>query len=593
MNGGEPFVEGESSSHEAQFSATVEAQVNPSYRETSCKFEYASKESVVAEGKGTSVPCTANLGSGGSGTGALASLTGLSSGSTYYYRVVAENTTNKKAVNGTVKSLKTLVLAPPKIESESSSPFSPFEATIKAVVNPESLETSCEGFEYASKESVVAEGSGTKVPCSQEKLGTGSVGVGVSATITGLEPGKKLYYYRVLARNTTGAVKGTIEKFETPVAVAPFVEVSFPEGVAPFYLVAGAIINPEFQETLCELEYATEPSILEAEAGEKVPCNPEKLGKGSGGVYAQGIATKLVPNTSYYYRFVAENETGEIGVGVIEGPFTTPSATPPIIESESTSEVTALHAKLEAVVNSDFQETSVVFEYSSEGAAFFKGTATKVHAATIAASLSGGGQSVSVDLGEVLQPNTTYYYRVVAENEIGKKEGEPAEGKIERFTTAAAPVPTTAAAQSVTENSATLSGTIDPEGAETKYHYVYIAQTLYKEAIEFGGVPREIDPAFSPYALGSSTPEVTIAAGSAAVVPAQSFTVTGLVSGTEYEYALVATSMQEENGQIVATTVIGPGSPFKVAGEVRFLWRMCTGNTNRNTRPVRWPPPPR
>lgn len=576
VNGGEPEVESESSSP-SPFEAKVEAQVNPAYRETLCKFEYASAKSVVTEGKGTKVPCNPeNLGSGGSVTGASANLTGLSPATTYSYRVVVENTTNKKAVDGKIESFSTPALVAPKIESYSNNPFSPFEANLEAKVNPEYQETKCEEFEYTTEAEAakLAKHEGTKVPCSAEKLGSGGSPVGVTATVAGLSQNTS-YSYHVVVTNATGEADLPIEKFTTRTARAPEVEAFQSIGVVtPFEATLGGYVEPEYQETSCEIEYDTKESVVENGTGEKAHCSKEKLGDGNSLIEVFATLTKLTPNTTYYFRFVATNASGTKRAPHIEQ-FTTETAQPPTIESEGTSEVTALHAKIEASINPDYQKTKVTFEYSSEGSAFFDGTATKVSGGTIPAGL-GGGQGASIQLGaEVLQPGKTYYYRVIAENETSEKEGEPVEGNgIEHFTVSPAPVLTTAAAQNVAPGSVTLSGTVNPEGGEkTKYYYAYISQTSYAEALKFGGTLREINPTFNPYTGGSSTPEVEIEGTPKTVLVAQPVTLTGLTPGAEYHYALVATNSKlvgfnENNEPIyaVASTVISEGATFKVEG---------------------------
>ena len=70
-----------------------------------------------------------------------------------------------------------------------------------------------------------------------------------------------------------------------------------------------------------------------------------------------------------------------------------------------------------------------------------------------------------------LQPNTTYYYEVVATNSVGTTDGS-----ILSFTTPAAPaatLATTQAASNVTSTAATLSGSVNPEGAATSVSFIY------------------------------------------------------------------------------------------------------------------------
>ena len=197
---------------------------------------------------------------------------------------------------------------------------------------------------------------------------------------------------------------------------------------------------------------------------------------------------------------------------------------------------------------------------------------------------------MSVDLGEVLTPCETYYYRVVANNATSEKAGEPVEGQIESFTAACAPVLSTAAAQNITTNSATLSGTINPEGVATSYHYAYINKTLYEEELNYAGAGafREIDSPFNPYADAASTPEITITTEQAthSALPARPATLTGLTLGARYEYALIATSTQEINQQPVTTTVISPGRSFTVPGAPLALGATSVFNITQATATI-------
>ncbi len=242
----------------------------------------------------------------------------------------------------------------------------------------------------------------------------------------------------------------------------------------------------------------------------------------------------------------------------------------PLLEVESVPAVSLYSATFEAKVNpeSEHQATSVTFEYSTEESVVLEGKGMRVSAG--AHPVGVGGQPVSVQLGNVLTPSTTYYYRAVAENAASEKQHKPADGLIQSFSTLIAPVLTTAQAQEVTSDSATLSGTIDPRGGQTtEYHFAYMLQTAYEEALGYGGAFSEIDPAFNPYVGGASTPEVTVPAEQA-VLQTRPVTITGLPPGVVYHYALVATNTQEtqENGEkgTVTTTVISPGSTFELLG---------------------------
>ena len=73
-----------------------------------------------------------------------------------------------------------------------------------------------------------------------------------------------------------------------------------------------------------------------------------------------------------------------------------------------------------------------------------------------------------------LTPGTTYHYRVVATNGSGTARG--ADGI---FTTSATPVAVTGSATNVTPTSATLNGTVDPNGRATTWYFEYGTSTSY------------------------------------------------------------------------------------------------------------------
>ena len=82
----------------------------------------------------------------------------------------------------------------------------------------------------------------------------------------------------------------------------------------------------------------------------------------------------------------------------------------------------------------------------------------------------------------------------------------------------AAPAATTGPAGAVSDNSATLSGSVNPNGAPTSYRFEYGTTTAY----------------------GATTPATDAGSGAGAV--AAGATVSGLSPGTTYHYRVVATN---------------------------------------------------
>jgi hypothetical protein len=130
-----------------------------------------------------------------------------------------------------------------------------------------------------------------------------------------------------------------------------------------------------------------------------------------------------------------------------------------------------------------------------------------------------------------LEPGETYYYRAIAKN----ASGQTGEGKIESFQVPDYPTLSTDEAQNVTQTSATLSGTANPEGAETKYYFAYINQAGYEQAINEGDTEEKTDP----YIHGETTPAYTLTT-SQTTQTVGPLTISGLRPNTTYHYARVA-----------------------------------------------------
>ena len=156
-------------------------------------------------------------------------------------------------------------------------------------------------------------------------------------------------------------------------------------------------------------------------------------------------------------------------------------------------------------VNPGGQATTWYVEY---------GTSTSYGSKTANVSAGAGTANTAVSASLTgLAPGTTYHYRVVATNSCGTSRG--ADGI---FTTSAAPVAVTGSATSVTVSSATLNGTVDPNGRATTWYFEYGTSTSY----------------------GSKTAERNAGSGGNAV--GVSAPVSGLTRGPHYHYRLVATS---------------------------------------------------
>jgi hypothetical protein len=202
-----------------------------------------------------------------------------------------------------------------------------------------------------------------------------------------------------------------------------------------------------------------------------------------------------------------------------------PTILVPDVTIEPASNIDTTKATVSGTVNPDEVEvTSCVFEYGVGG---------KYEHSIVCPTAPGSGSSAVPETVELagLTPTTGYEVRLTARN----AQGENLAG--ESFTTATPPGPPSvsrveADRYSMTKTSANLSGSIDPTGLDTTYHYEYGPTVAYGTSVP--------------------VPDADIGSGFSSVgVPVS---LTGLVPG-EYHIRLVASNS--------AGTTYGPDTLFK------------------------------
>jgi hypothetical protein len=262
-----------------------------------------------------------------------------------------------------------------------------------------------------------------------------------------------------------------------------------------------------------------------AGCGESGLSAPQPPGEAEGNkVKVSTLASGLEPNREYSFCLVAANplEETELATGN-QLKFTT-LAVAPTIASESASGVTPTEARIEGLVNANNESSECHIQYG-------EATVSEHEEECEPATLEGfGEQSVGKTIAG-LNPGTTYHVALVATNAAGTTVGAD-----QTFTTAppTPPTATTVGASSLTSSSATVTGTIDPDGLDTTWEV--------QAGAEAG--------AYYPVASGS------IAGTEGAT--ALSVELTGLPAGTTLHYRFVATN---QDG-----TSYGADRPLTTAG---------------------------
>jgi WD40-like Beta Propeller Repeat len=339
-----------------------------------------------------------------------ATVTALEPNTEYAFCLVATNAAGETTVGNAVpfKTSK----AKPTVISVSAEPKAE-EARLNAAVNPSNETTECH-FQYGT-----ASVGEHVVPCEQATIEGGEQGVAV--TVTSLKQNTP-YRYRVLVKNATGEEKGTEEKFTT--AIHPEAPTGpKAEAITATTATLTGVLNPKTAGNPGSYEFLYKASAKECEGG-------ETAGGNAAGGKEEAVEAKpaLLPNTTYTVCLRAHDEAGEESALTAPITFTTLVAAP-AIESESSSEVDATEARLEATIDPGNSETAYHFEYGTSAGSYEK--SVPIPDAEIGAGLT------AVSVNEVvtgLAPATTYHYRVVASNAL---PGE-VDGPDQTFTTLAA-----------------------------------------------------------------------------------------------------------------------------------------------------------
>jgi phosphodiesterase/alkaline phosphatase D-like protein len=235
----------------------------------------------------------------------------------------------------------------------------------------------------------------------------------------------------------------------------------------------------------------------------------------------------LSANTNYFFRIVATNPGGTSKDTLGQTLTTLPNA--PAVVTGEVSSVTQTSASVNATVNANGGRASDChFEYGP----------TTSYGASVPCTPSPESSTSPVAVSAALAsltPNSTYHVRIVAANLGGVATGED-----RTFTTVPdAPIVQTGAASSVTQTSATLGATVNPNGGR-----VSACQFEYGASTSYGSrVPCSVPP-------GAGDGPVAVSAA-----------VAGLHANTIYHFRVMATNpggAGAGTGQAFVTAIAAP-----------------------------------
>jgi len=288
--GDKPASNGQNASNVTINSATLAGSVNPNFLSTTVTFEYGVTTSYGSSATALESPLS---GDKVENVTVKADLSELTPGTTYHFRIKAENSLG--TTYGSDLAFTTLGQVP-AVNAQAASNLQVRTATINGSINPNYLPTTVT-FEWGT---TTGYGNTTAI----QDAGNENSVVSVSESLLGLTPGT-IYHYRINATNELGTTQSNDMTFRTL-------------GDVPFALVKSAIntqynsatlsgqINPNYLSTTVEFEYGTTSAYGNTLSISHGPFT------GKDTINVSADLSGLNQGTLYHFRIKASNELGTI-----------------------------------------------------------------------------------------------------------------------------------------------------------------------------------------------------------------------------------------------------------------------------------------
>ena len=458
---------------------------------------------------------------------------------------------NSSRIKGVLMTLIVIVLSvfilspaafaqAPSASTNSASDIGSHVAVLNGTVNANNAVTTVT-FEYGTDIGYGGSFSADQSPVS------GSTETAVSVTASELSP-NTTYHFRVAALNVNGTTYGEDMTFTTA-ELPPTATTNAATNVDAGNATLNGLVWGRGFDTDVVFEYG-----ITTEYGTTITANESPLLSPFNTFNFPVTVTLsgLSDNTTYHYRVAATNENGTtygsdmtFTIGVVGG---IPSAV-----TASASDIGMNSAVLNGSVNANDSETTVVFEYGPDTSYAFTARSEQ-------SPVSGTSDTAVDAFIEELSPNTTYHFRVVAENIHAKVYGED----MTLTTLPMAPAAITGTATDIGASDATLNATVNARGAFTNVIFEYGPDTNYG---------RTVTAAESPLSSDVDTPV--------------SQSISGLVEGITYHYRVTATNAGGTSHGQDKTFSLGIPAPTAVthpATDISVASATLHGLVNANDR---------
>ena len=303
----------------------------------------------------------------------------------------------------------------------------------------------------------------------------------VTYTPSSILAGNTLYAVRLA--ETATAADGTAlhaafeSRFTTGAAVSvarPSVNSTGSDGISDTAAALQGTVTPNGAATTVLFEYGTTTDY-------GATTSPQSIGSGNSPVPVGAPLTGLAPGTKYHFRLVASNAQGTTQGPDAEFLTTSPQ---PLVTTTAAGYVEAYTTSLNGTVDPNGLPTTIFFEYGDRTDSLDQTTAPEDVGSTAGvvpkwAAIGG------------LEPDTTYFFRIVAVS-----GAQRVEGAVLSFHTA--PVKPTVVSSSVNDvntSTANLAATIHPNAADAVVWFEYGTDTNYGTATDEQNAPAVDGPA--------------------------------------------------------------------------------------------------
>jgi len=267
-------------------SAVLNGTVNPNSLSTTVSFEWGANTDY-----GNTVAATQSPVTGNTSVSVSVKLTGLTPGTTYHFRIKAENSLGiTYSSDMTFRTLGDI----PSVTTLDVTNLQTHAATLNSSVNPNYLSTSVT-FEWGTTTSYDSTTTALQSPL------TGNSDVSVNIDLSGLSPGTT-YHYRIVATNELGTTNSEDITFTT-LGQVPLIVTH-----TPIIKIDSAVlyssVNPNYLSTEVIFEWGLTNSYGNTISPDDSPFTGSSL------INTSTVLSNLSAETTYHFRIKATNELG-------------------------------------------------------------------------------------------------------------------------------------------------------------------------------------------------------------------------------------------------------------------------------------------